>query len=46
MALENLNWGEERIAYELLLKLGLQVSARTGRKHMPEHAARRILHLT
>jgi hypothetical protein len=29
MALENLSWGEKRIANELLLKLGLCVSART-----------------
>lgn len=36
MALENPNWGEERIANELLLKLGLQVSPRTVRKYLPE----------
>ena len=36
MALENPTWGEERIANELLLKLGLQVSPRTVRKFMPE----------
>jgi transposase InsO family protein len=35
MALENMAWGEERIAYELLLKLGLRVSPRTVRKYMP-----------
>ena len=29
--------GEERIANELLLKLGLQVSPRTVRKYMPNH---------
>lgn len=37
LALENLTWGEERIANELLLKLGLRVSPRTVRKYMPEH---------
>ena len=35
MALENATWGEERIAHELLLKLGLCVSPRTVRKYMP-----------
>ena len=35
MALENVSWGEERIANELLLKLGLRVSPRTVRKYMP-----------
>ena len=28
-------WGEERIANEPLLKLGLQVSPRTVRKYLP-----------
>jgi putative transposase len=37
MALENPTWGQERIANELLLKLGLQVSPRTVRKYMPAH---------
>jgi putative transposase len=37
MARENLTWGEERIANELLLKLGLRVSPRTVRKYMPQH---------
>jgi putative transposase len=37
MALENPTWGQERIANELLLKLGLQVSPRTVRKYMPGH---------
>ena len=32
MALSNLSWGEERIANELLLKLGICVSPRTVRK--------------
>ena len=37
MALENPTWGQERIANELLLKLGLRVSPRTVRKYMPSH---------
>jgi putative transposase len=36
MARENPTWGEERIANELLLKLGLRVSPRTVRKYMPK----------
>ena len=36
MARENPTWGQERIANELLLKLGLQVSPRTVRKYMPK----------
>ena len=35
MAHENPSWGEERIANELLLKLGIQVSPRTVRKYLP-----------
>jgi putative transposase len=35
MAHDNPTWGQERIANELLLKLGLQVSPRTVRKYMP-----------
>ena len=35
MATENPRWGEERIANELLLKLGISVSPRTVRKYMP-----------
>jgi putative transposase len=35
MATENPLWGEERIANELLLKLGIRVSPRTVRKYMP-----------
>ena len=35
MARENVTWGEERIANELLIKLGLRVSPRTVRKYMP-----------
>jgi putative transposase len=37
MARENPSWGEERIANELLLKLGLRVSPRTVRKYLPRH---------
>ena len=37
MARDNPSWGEERIANELLLKLGIQVSPRTVRKYMPKH---------
>jgi len=36
MARENASWGEERIANELLLKLGLRVSPRTIRKYLPK----------
>jgi putative transposase len=36
MADENPSWGEERIANELLLKLGLRVSPRTIRKYLPK----------
>src|SRR5215467_9968580 len=35
MARENPMWDQERIANELLLKLGLRVSPRTVRKYMP-----------
>jgi putative transposase len=35
MARDNPSWGEERIANELLLKLGLRVSPRTVRKYLP-----------
>lgn len=37
MARENPTWGEERIAAELLLKLGIRVSARTVRRYMPRN---------
>jgi transposase InsO family protein len=40
MAQDNPTWGQERIANELLLKLGLQVSPRTVRKYMPKHLDR------
>jgi putative transposase len=36
MATENRLWGEERIANELLVKLGVRVSPRTVRKYMPK----------
>ena len=36
MAKENPTWGEERIANELLVKLGLRVSPRTVRKYLPK----------
>jgi hypothetical protein len=36
MAAENPLWGEERIANELQLKLGLRVSPRTVRKYVPK----------
>jgi putative transposase len=36
IAIENPLWGEERIANELLLKLGIRVSPRTVRKYMPK----------
>ena len=32
MAVANITWGEERIAHELLVKLGVRVSPRTVRK--------------
>lgn len=38
MARENPLWGQERIANELLLKLGLRVSPRTVRKYLPRSA--------
>ena len=36
MADDNPTWGEERIAAELLLKVGIRISPRTGRRYMPE----------
>lgn len=36
MARDNPSWGEERIANELLLKLGIQISPRTVRKYVPK----------
>jgi putative transposase len=40
MACDNPSWGEERIASELWLKLGLQVSPRTVRKYLPKRLGR------
>lgn len=37
MAEENSTWGEERIAAELLLKIGVRVSPRTVRRYIPHH---------
>jgi putative transposase len=41
MALANHTWGEERIAAELLLKLGIRVSPRTIRQYMQRGGAPR-----
>jgi len=41
MATRNHTWGEERIAAELRLKLGLTVSPRTVRRYMPSRPSRR-----
>jgi len=41
MAAANRTWGEKRIAFELLLKLGIQVSPRTVRRYMPTSRAPR-----
>jgi transposase InsO family protein len=40
MARDNPTWGQDRIANELLLKLGLQVSPRTVRRYMPKRLDR------
>jgi putative transposase len=40
MAAANRTWGEERIAAELLVKLGIRVSPRTVRRYMPSHPPR------
>jgi transposase InsO family protein len=40
MAQDNPTWGQERIANELLLKLGMRVSPRTVRKYMPRSLER------
>ncbi len=40
MARDNPTWGQERIANELLLKLGLRLSPRTVRKYMPKRLDR------
>jgi putative transposase len=39
LAWENPTWSQERIANELLLKLGLRISPRTVRKYMPKRLA-------
>lgn len=41
MAAENATWGEERIANELKLKLGIRVSPRTVRKYLQDGSPRR-----
>lgn len=40
MATANRTWGEERIAAELLLKLGIRLSPRTVRRYMPSRPRR------
>jgi hypothetical protein len=40
MATDNPTWGEERIANELLLKIGIQISPRTVRRYMPKDPKR------
>lgn len=40
MAMANRTWGEERIAAELLLKLGIRVSPRTVRRYIPSRPPR------
>jgi putative transposase len=40
MTRENPTWGQERLANELLVKLGLRVSSRTVRKYMPRRTDR------
>jgi hypothetical protein len=40
MAIENPTWGEERVANQLLLKLGIRVSPRTVRAYWPEEMFR------
>lgn len=36
MSVDNPLWDEQRIANELLVKLGIRVSPRTGRKYLPK----------
>src|SRR5262245_18810429 len=36
MATNNPTWGEERIAHELLLKIGIRISPRTIRRYIPK----------
>jgi transposase InsO family protein len=40
MAAANRTWGEERIADELLVKLGIRISPRTVRRYMPSRPPR------
>jgi putative transposase len=40
MAMSNPTWGEERIADELLLKIGIRISPRTVRRYMPKGPSR------
>jgi len=40
MAAANRTWGEERIANELLVKLGIRLSPRTVRRYMPSRPRR------
>jgi len=42
MAASNPTWGEERIANELLLKIGIQISPRTVRRYMPKDPKRPV----
>ncbi|OGA41359.1 MAG: hypothetical protein A3G24_06335 [Betaproteobacteria bacterium RIFCSPLOWO2_12_FULL_62_13] len=42
MAAENPLWGEERIANELLLKLSIRISPRTGGKYLPKRPPGRL----
>ena len=39
IARENPTWGEERIVGELKLKLGIEVSARTVGKYLPQNGS-------
>src|SRR5262249_60455028 len=40
MSTHNPTWGEERIADELLLKIGIRISPRTVRRYMPKDPKR------
>jgi len=42
MATANRTWGEERIAAELLVKLGIRMSPRTVRRYMPSRTPPRV----
>src|SRR5438552_3986855 len=42
MAVNNPTWGEERIAGELLLKIGIRISPRTIRRCMPQRPRRPV----